>query len=241
VVKISISLILPTYNEKENIKKLIDLSIKSFEKSKIDYEIIVVDDNSPDGTSKKVLELKKKKKYSNVRLIVRKEKGLATAIRKGFDEAKMDHVMAIDTDLSHHPKYFPCLFKYHKKYDVVLASRFLSSKSKMKAPFYRIIASKIVNLIIKLLLWINLTDITGGFLIIDKTKLDKLPKDYIFRGYGDYCIRLLYLANKRKYSIKEISYIYNFRAAGTTKTSFLKEVTRYFLTIIKIRFKFLFF
>jgi len=240
VVKISISLILPTYNEKDNIKELINLSISAFEDSKIDYEIIVVDDNSPDGTAKIVSDLKKNKKYSKVRLIVRKEKGLATAIRKGFDEARMNHVMVIDTDLSHHPRYFSVLFKYYKQYDIVSASRFVSSGSGMKAPAYRIFGSKLVNFMIRLLLWVNLTDFTGGFYIMDKSKLDNLHKDYIFRGYGDYCIRLLYLAKKRKYSIKEVGYVYNFRVAGSTKTFFLREGIKYFLEVLRIRFKYLF-
>lgn len=233
----SISLILPTYNEKGNIKELIEKSIKAFKKEKISYEIIVVDDNSPDRTSEIVSKLQKSRKYPHLKLITRKnERGLATAIRRGFDEAKMDHVMTMDTDLSHHPKYFPSLFKYYEDHDIVSASRFLSDYSGMKAPFYRTIASKIINFIIRYILCINLTDLTGGFMIIDKKKLNKLPKDYIFRGYGDYCMRLFYIANKKKFSIKEVCYTYHFRRHGKTKTSFFKEVFRYLKEVIKIRF-----
>ena len=233
----SISLILPTYNEKGNIKELIELSIKAFKKAKISYEIIVVDDNSPDGTSEIVSKLQKSRKYPHLKLITRKnERGLATATRRGFDEAKMDHVMVMDTDLSHHPKYFPSLFKHYKDYDVVSASRYLSGKSGMKAPFYRTIGSRLINFMIRIVLWINLTDLTGNFMIIDKKKLEKLPKDYIFRGYGDYCITFLYLAKKKKFRIKEIEYTYNFRTKGETKTLFFKEGFKYFIKVLKIRF-----
>lgn len=238
MIKISISLILPTYNEEENIKQLIELSTKEFEKAKIKHEMIVVDDLSSDRTVEIVSELMKS--YPNLKLIKRQEKGLATAVRRGFDEAKMDYLMAIDTDLSHHPRYFKDLFKYHKQYDIVRASRFIPSKGGMKAPFYRILASKIINTFIKYILLINLTDFTGGFYIINKSKLNLLPKDYIFKGYGDYFIRLLFLAKRKKYSIKEVGYTYIFRTAGTTKTSFLKQSIKYFIAVLKIRFKFLF-
>src|SRR3989344_7640290 len=130
-----ISVILPTYNEKGNIVKLIN-SILSNVKN---CEIMVVDDNSPDLTWKDVQKIKKK----NVKLIRRiKEKGLASAISRGIEESKGNVIVWMDCDLSHPPSLIPELVKKLNKYDIAVASRYVNGGAD-KRKFIRVFTSRI--------------------------------------------------------------------------------------------------
>src|SRR3989339_1856299 len=120
-MKPDISIILATYNERGNIELLIPKIQDALNRKNI--EIIVVDDNSPDGTSKIVQNLQKKSK--NIRLITRtREKGLASALLKGFDEARGDIFVVMDSDLAHDPHYLPGMLEriLHDNLDCVIGS-----------------------------------------------------------------------------------------------------------------------
>ena len=127
-----LSIVLPTYNEKENVKPLIKRLLSSFSKSNFhDFEIVFVDD-STDETPKIISKLAKK--YHNIRLIHRSKKyrtGLATAFITGYDEAKGDYILCMDTDLQHPPEIAPKLLQkaIDDQADVVVGSRYIKGGS----------------------------------------------------------------------------------------------------------------
>ncbi|MBL7147200.1 MAG: glycosyltransferase [Nanoarchaeota archaeon] len=229
-----ISIILPTYNEKDNLPRLVNEVDKSL-KGKYVYELIIVDDNSPDGTWALAQELQKKRE--DIKLIIRKnERGLASAIRKGIEEAIYDNIIIMDTDLSHNANTLPDMIKKSEGYDIIVASRFVKN-GKMIAPLYRIKGGYIINLAIRILLNSKVKDNTGGFLLISKDKLSSLNFDSIFYGYGDYSIRLVYYAQKKGLKIYELGYTHRYRTRGRSKTSFFKMGFKYFWEILKLRIK----
>ncbi len=193
----------------------------------------MVDDNSPDGTAERI-----RNHYNgsnNVKLIVREaERGLATAIRTGIAEASNDIVVVMDTDFNHNPEQIPMLVKYIEDFDIVIGSRYVSGGG-MKGPQFRYWGSYIFNAFIKLLLGIRSNDNLSGFFAAKKSILFKdMPVDFIFKGYGDYFIKLLYIINMKKYHVLEIPVVYEERFSGVSKTNFLKHLYGYTLTVIKL-------
>lgn len=233
------SIVLATYKEKENIVKLIKSILESCKKEKINCEIIVVDDNSPDGTADAVRKAYGKNK--SVKLIVRtNEKGLGTAVGRGVKESIGDVVVFMDSDFSHDPKEIPKLIKLIKKYDIVNGSRHIKGGG-MQSTGLRKIASKAARiagtLYIGLVLGVKLTDYTNGYFVVRKSILNKLNQKKIFHGYGDYYFRLFYHAKKKGATIREIPVHYKFREEGESKTNFLKHGMQYALAGLKLRFE----
>lgn len=229
------SIILATYKEKENIVKLIKSLLDNCKKGKINCEIIVVDDNSPDGTSDVVKKSYGKNK--NVKLIVRKnEKGLGTAVGRGVKEAAGDVLIFMDSDFSHDPKEIPTMVRLAKKYEVISGSRHIR-KGLIKTTFFRKLATILLRIYMTLVLQLNITDYTNGYILIRRETLNKLDADKIFYGYGDYYFRLFYHAKKKAGAkIKEVPAYYKFREAGESKTNFIKHGWQYASAAIKLRF-----
>lgn len=224
------SIILPTYNEKENIVKLIEKIKTAFSTAKIQVEVIVVDDNSPDGTAEQVRKhFKRPTKSFEVKLFERKaERGLPTAIRYGMDRAEGDLIGAMDTDLSHPVK---CLTKMAKKAQGKEMILFNATRWKrgggMNAPFKSFWLSKIINIFLRITLKRKITDFTGGFFVIDaKTykRFSNSEKEFIFNSskYGEYYIKFLEIATIRNAEIFETAFVYEPRRSGVSKTNVLK-------------------
>ena len=130
-MKKNISIILPTYNECKNLPILVEKLKKELNPINIDYELIIIDDNSPDRTWEIAERLEKKSQ--RVKVIIRKnEKGLATAIRAGIEKSKHPLICIMDTDLSHPPKDIIRMLNFFPDYDMVWASRYVHG-GKMKA------------------------------------------------------------------------------------------------------------
>src|SRR3989338_4604544 len=154
-----VSVVLPTYNEKDNIGELIR-QIYHYTGKDL-FEVIVVDDDSPDGTWKVVKRLQGK--FRNLRLIVRKgPKGLPSAIWRGIKESKGDILLWMDCDFSHPPQYIPKMLGYIKDYDIICSSRYVGI-GKDGRSFMRILASKVVNLLANIVLGLKVKDLTSGF------------------------------------------------------------------------------
>lgn len=234
-----VSIILPTFNERGNIEKLIVSLVKIFKKEKINPEIIVVDDNSPDGTAKVVKKLSKK---LPLKLIVRKRKpGLAFSIRRGIEEASGKIVVIMDTDFNHKPSDVPRLLKAleKKEVDLVIGSRYikgggmvLSEASKLQFVF-----SKLFNIFVRLLIGIPVRESLSGFLALRKKVVTSLNQKRIFQGYGDYCMRLIFYVNKKGYEICEVPVVYGKRRWGTSKTKLFKHSLLYLLTAFELRLR----
>ena len=125
-----LSMIIPTYNEKENIEQIIERIFKVYDDNKIDGEVIVVDDNSPDGTWKIVQDMKNPK-YKLIRRI--DEKGLASALARGIAEAKGNIIVWLDCDLGIPPEDIPRLVEKLDKYDVVIGSRYVKGGKDLRS------------------------------------------------------------------------------------------------------------
>lgn len=211
-MKKKVSVILPVYNEKENIVELVTQVRTHTGKDLL--EIIVVDDNSPDGTS--IMVKKLQQKFKNLKLIVRKnESGLPSAIWAGIIKSKGNIVIWMDGDLSHPPEYIPKMLKLIPEYDVVCASRYVRG-GKDKRAISRYIISKIINLAANTLLGLNVKDLTSGFYAVKREVFEKVKIMQI--GFAEYCIRFTYESIKNGFSFKEVGYHSPDRAKGKSKT-----------------------
>jgi dolichol-phosphate mannosyltransferase len=218
-----VSVILPTYNEKENIGQLIDelsdhLSMKEF-------EIIVVDDNSPDGTSKIVDD--KKKDNKNVKLLCRTNKrGLTSALNDGIAIADGNIIAWMDCDFQMPPSVVPKLVeKVENGYDVAIGSRYVDGGKDLrynKSVDHRMITilhTYLSLLICRLTSYIfssKQTDWTSGFIAIKRDIFDRID---LFGNYGEYFMYLIHHLENSGYNITEIPYKLGVRMAGESKTS----------------------
>lgn len=232
--KIKTSVILPTYNEAGNIVKLVEEIRHHLALNKISEEVIVVDDDSPDKTG--LLAQKFFSTVPTVRVIVRrKEKGLATAIRQGLEAAVGDIVVVMDTDFNHEPELVPRLVKGCEKHDFVVGSRFVRGGG--MANKKREWLSRLFNIfLIRPIIGSPVHDNLSGFFAMKRVELEKLPFDKIFFGYGDYFIRLIYLAKKQGNTFAELPSFYKEREYGESKSKFLEMFRDYLAAALAIRF-----
>jgi dolichol-phosphate mannosyltransferase len=228
-----ISIIIPTYNESQNIVKILK-SIKENLPTNIISQTIVVDDNSPDGTGKIVEEyLKDFKKIADhtIEIIHRKAKdGLGSAILKGIQQASGDTIVVMDCDFSHPPQIIPKLIESIKKYqyDIAVASRYIKGGKIKGWSIKRKIMSKFATLIAKKGLGIDAKDPMSGFFAFKKNILNGLNIDAI--GYK---ILLEILVKTKNVTIKEIPYTFQDREFGSSKLS-IKTILDYFKSVLKL-------
>lgn len=232
-----ISVILPTFNERGNIKKLILALIDNLKNKKI--EIIVIDDNSPDGTAEMVKKLIKK--YPLKLIMRRKKPGLALSIREGIKQASGEIIVVMDTDFNHKPTDVPKLLKKmaKEKADLVIGSRYIKGGGMVLAEVSKIqfIFSKIFNVFVRFLLGIPIHENLSGFVAVKKSVLTSLDQRKIFKGYGDYCMRLIYCLHHQGYKICEVPVVYGKRQWGRSKTKLFKHSLAYFLTVLELSLK----
>ena len=228
------SIILPTYNEKDNIVELIQAIFATLEPDGLNFEVVVVDDNSPDGTAAAIRQNFDGEK--RVKLFVRsQERGLATALRYGIERAAGEILVFMDTDFNHDPAIIPQMIKFLEYYDIIIGSRFVMAGG-MEDRF-RQFSSLIYNYGIRLLFGTPVHDNLSGFFSIYREKLVSMDLDQIYYGYGDYFIRLLMVAHKREYRMLEIPVFYRLRLHGHSKTQFLSTFIQYTQALLTLRFK----
>lgn len=227
------SIILPSYNEKKNLILLIK-KIKIILKN-INFEIIIVDDNSPDKTY--VYFKKNYSKDKKIKFFLRtEERGLAKSIYFGIRKARGKFVIVMDSDFNHNPKYLKTFINVQNKLelDFISGSRFTNGGSSNK--IHRHILSKIFNIYIQKLLNIKIKDSLSGFFLIRTKIIKKKIFKEIFDGYGEYFIKLCFFIEKKKYSFREIGVRYGNRKYGVSKSKFLKMFFIYSLTALKLLF-----
>ncbi len=229
-----ISVILPTFNERDSIVLLIEEIGRILRNSRYDYEIIVVDDNSPDGTFQLVRDTFASDRFVKPLLRVH-EKGLASAILHGIRNASGDIVAVMDTDFNHPPQLLPLMITITGYVDIAVGSRYVIGGG-METSRARYLGSKLFNKFIHYLLGVQTTDNLSGFFCFRKSILEGIRCESVFYGYGDYFIRFLYLVQKKKCPIIEIPVVYKDRQGGLSKTNLRKELFRYTSTVLRIRF-----
>lgn len=224
---------IPTYNESGNIAKLIGAILKLKVK---DLEILVIDDNSPDGTWKIVQDISKKNKQ--VHLLLRKtNRGRGKAGRAGFMQAlKMDadYIIEMDADFSHDPKYIPKLLSKIMGCDVVLGSRLIKGgKDARESPIRRLI-TVLANLYIQLLLGLRVKDCNSGYRCFRREVLEKIKADKIFSVGPSIVQEVLYKAHLTGFDIKEIPIVFEEREVGKSKLG-IKQLYQSYMAVLKLR------
>lgn len=205
-----VSIVLPTYNESENIATLIEAL---FGNIKEPLEVIVVDDDSPDMTWKIAQGYNKR----GVKVIRRSERGLSTAIERGLKESQGDIVGWMDADMSMPPSVLPEMIKDLDQYDIAIGSRYVKGGKDARGSF-RVMTSRIINLFAQALLGSEVKDYDSGFIVFKKSVLEKVPFPSK-KGYGDYFIEFIFKCKRAGFKIKEVPYIFQDRERGTSKTS----------------------
>ena len=231
-----LSIVLPTYNERENIGRLIEKIMTIFKKNNFDGLIIVVDDNSPDGTDKIVENCIKK--YNNIKLIEREKKlGLGTAYVRGFKEAikYSDLIIEMDSDFSHNPNDIPRLINTINHVDVVVGSRYVKNGKIIGWPFFRKIQSRFANFLARFFLRIDIKDTVSGFRVYKSEVLKSLDLDSIISKGFSFQVEILYKIKKLGFRVKEIPIVFVNRKKGKSTFS-LKIIIEFIYVILKLSF-----
>jgi len=232
--KPTVSVVLPSYNERDNIEEAIDRISQSLGDRLL--EIIIVDDNSPDETWKLVEDLHNPK----IRLIRRmNEKGLASALADGIKSSKGEIIVWLDCDLGLSPEEIPGLIEKLDHYDVAIASRYIKGGKDPRPPL-RVFLSIMINLFSAAVLGFGIRDYTSGFCATKREVFDKVS--FSRQGFGEYFIEFAYKCQKNKFKIVEVPCVYKVRTGGVSKSdgsiwTLLKLGKDYGLKITSLRFK----
>jgi len=229
-------IVIPTYNEIENIEKI----LKSVFSLNLNLDILVVDDNSPDKTYAKVQELIDSNIYDNqLNLIIREKKeGLGKAYIEGFKwclSKDYKYIIEMDADFSHNPKYLSDFLENIKDNDLVIGSRYVDGGGVVNWGLIRKLISYGGSLYSKVILGINIQDVTGGFKCFRREVLEKIDLDnLITTGYA-FQIEMNYRSSIMGYRIKKIPIIFEDRVAGNSKMS-KKIFIEALLKVLVLRF-----
>ncbi|MBP6948139.1 MAG: polyprenol monophosphomannose synthase [Bacteroidales bacterium] len=212
--------IIPTYNEKENIEKI----IRAIKEQEVDFHILVIDDGSPDGTAAIVKSLRSE--FPDSLFIIERagKQGLGTAYITGFKwaiEHKYDYIFEMDADFSHPPKYLPRLYKacHEDGADLAIGSRYCNGISVVNWPIGRVIMSYYASTYVRTVLGMKVYDTTAGFKCYRRKVLETIDFSNIrMKGYG-FQIEMKYNTYKLGFKIVEVPIIFVDRTEGTSKMS----------------------
>ena len=213
--------IIPTYNEKENIEKIIR-AVFGLEKC---FHILVIDDGSPDGTAAIVERLMSTEFSDRLFIIKRRGKqGLGTAYITGFKwslEHKYDYIFEMDADFSHNPNDLPRLYHatHDEGFDLAIGSRYVSGVNVVNWPIGRVLMSYFASQYVRIVTGFKVHDTTAGFVCYRRRVLETIPLDEIrFKGYG-FQIEMKFTAYKIGFKTKEVPVVFVNRPEGTSKMS----------------------
>jgi len=205
-----LSIVLPTYNERDNISPLVHEILRH---ATPPFEIIIVDDDSPDKTWEVAQHLEETMK--EVRLLRRRgRRGLTEALNAGLKNATGEECLWMDADFSMPPQLIPQLQAALKTYPVVIGSRYIDGGEDARGTFFPMFLSRIFNRATTCLLG-GIRDYTSGFCAIRKEVWDTLG---LSGHYGEYCVRFLHQARRHGYPVYEIPYTCSPRKQGASKT-----------------------
>eukprot|EP00271_Cylindrocystis_brebissonii_P014624 TRINITY_DN3603_c0_g1_i1.p1 TRINITY_DN3603_c0_g1~~TRINITY_DN3603_c0_g1_i1.p1 ORF type:complete len:239 (-),score=30.40 TRINITY_DN3603_c0_g1_i1:761-1477(-) len=213
------SVLLPTYNERENISVVVHLLVSVFKRANLQFEVVVIDDNSPDGTQKVVKELQHHYGEDVILLRPRPGKlGLGTAYVHGLQHASGDFVLIMDADLSHHPKYIPEFIKkqHETGADIVTGSRYMPGGGVCGWDLRRKVTSRGANVLAHTLLWPKVSDLTGSFRLYRKDVLAKLMREVTSKGYV-FQMEMIVRATRAGCNIQEVPIVFVDRMYGSSK------------------------
>ena len=213
--------IIPTYNEMENIEKIIR-AVLGLEKN---FHILVIDDNSPDKTGDEVERLIETEFGGRLFIVHRSGKlGLGTAYIQGFKwalEHGYDYIFEMDADFSHDPNDLPRLYAacHDEGYDLAIGSRYVSGVNVVNWPIGRVLMSYFASKYVRFVTGFKVHDTTAGFKCYRRRVLETIPLDEVrFKGYG-FQIEMKFTAYKIGFKIKEVPVIFVNRREGVSKMS----------------------
>uniref|UniRef100_U3IIQ9 Dolichol-phosphate mannosyltransferase subunit 1 n=2 Tax=Neognathae TaxID=8825 RepID=U3IIQ9_ANAPP len=233
-----VSVLLPTYEERHNLPLVVWLLVRTFQDSGIDFEIIIIDDGSPDGTQEVAEQLEKI--YGSDKILLRpreKKLGLGTAYIHGMKYATGDFIVIMDADLSHHPKFIPEFIRKQKEgnFDIVSGTRYKGNGGVHGWDLKRKLISRGANFITQVLLRPGASDLTGSFRLYRKEVLQKLMEKCVSKGYV-FQMEMIVRARQLGYTIGEVPISFVDRVYGESKlggneiVSFLKGLLTLFAT-----------
>jgi len=224
---------LPTYNEAENIKLLIEDLLAIPE----DFSVVVIDDNSPDGTWRIVREIAERN--PRVHLIHRThEKGRGSAGIAGFKfaaETDADMVVEMDADYSHHPRFLPTMLEASRNVDVVIGSRLVRGGGETGRNPLRKLITLAANWYIRLILGLPVRDCTSGFRVFRRTALQEIDLDSLHSNGPAIVQEVLLRCHRKGFRVKEVPILFEERRAGTS-TFNTKIMLQGLFAVLKFRF-----
>lgn len=227
-----IAVIVPTYDERENLPELVAMLLAL----PFELHVVVVDDNSPDGTGELAEMLAAEEPRVNV--VHREGKlGLGTAyiagIRRAF-ELDASHIMTMDADFSHHPRYIPAMIGRIEEADLVVGSRYVPGGGSKNWPWYRVIFSWSANQTAKVSLGLKVNDCTAGFRLYRREVLESIDLDQIFSSGYSFLLEMLFKVQQGGWRIAESPILFEDRTRGASKIS-QREIFKAMYTVLRLR------
>ena len=216
------TILLPTYKEVENLPYIIYLINKTFEKSKFDHEIIVIDDGSDDGTQeacKDLMKIYNTAEKDIIRLKPRAKKlGLGTAYVHGMTFARGNFIILMDADMSHHPKFIPKMIELQKSggYDIITGTRYVTGGGVYGWDTRRKLTSRVANYLADTSLNLGVSDLTGSFRLYKKEILQSCVRDVKSKGYV-FQMEMMFRAREKGYKVGEVPITFVDRQFGSSK------------------------
>ena len=209
------TIMIPTYNERENIEPLINQLLAVAPAC----HILVVDDNSPDGTGQLVAQMARSN--GRIELLTRmKRRGRGSAGIEGFKHALQngaDYLIEMDADFSHHPRYVPIFLEETKHYDVVLGSRFAPGGEDHDRGIIRTNLTKLASFYVRSLLKIKIRDVSSGYRCFRREVFEKVDLDDMISAGPSIVLELLYKVCLNGFRVKEVPIVFKDRRQGETK------------------------
>lgn len=231
------SIILPTYNERENLPIIFYLIDKYLSGAKLEYQVVIVDDASPDGTLEVAQAIQKSFGKDKVSIVSRKGKlGLGSAYIAGLKAAKGDRIILMDADMSHHPKVIPKMVQKmdSEKVDIVTGTRYIAGGGVYGWDSFRKLTSRTANFLADFLLNPGVTDLTGSFRLYERQAIEDILPKIASKGYA-FQMEIVVRARNSNMKIGEIPITFVDRIYGESKLG-TSEIIMYLKGLIQLFF-----
>jgi len=231
------SVILPTYNERDNLPIIYYLLDKIFVEAKLNYEVVIVDDSSPDNTLEVAEAIRGSYGEKHVTIVSRKGKlGLGTAYIAGLKAAKGDRIILMDADLSHHPKFIPQMVKLmdKTKAEIVTGTRYAKGGGVYGWDMKRKLTSKGANFLADFLLNPGVSDLTGSFRLYERKALEQILPQIKCKGYA-FQMEIIVRSKDAGFMVEEVPISFVDRIYGESKLG-TKEIIMYIQGLMQLFF-----
>jgi dolichol-phosphate mannosyltransferase len=228
--KLELSVVLPAYQEEENLRNLLPRLLETLKTMDVSSEVLVIDTNNPMDRTKEVCD------DNGIRHIKRRvDNYFGSAVRTGIQEAQGKYIIFMDADGSHPPEFIPEIFCFAEKYDVVIASRYID-KGRTENSLLLILMSRVVNWTFSIVLNLPCKDVSNSFKVYRGQQLKNVK---LTCNNFDIVEEILFKLRRAHplMSFKEVPFVFKKRMFGETKRNLFVFILTYIFTVIKLRFK----